>query len=85
MTVPAHYVHTPAHMHCAMHTPAHAYQRWAVSGRAPDLTPVSSEGPANRVVFSLYSPGFAFLEVSGFATSGTYPLSSCHGVITSLH
>ena len=29
------------------------------------------------------SPGFPFLEVPGFA-SGTYPLSSCHGVIASL-
>ena len=36
------------------------------------------------LVFRFYSPaGFAFLEVYGFA-SGTYPLSSCHGVITSV-
>ena len=35
------------------------------------------------LVFSFYSPGFAFRAVSGFA-SGSYPLSVCHGVITSL-
>ena len=34
-------------------------------------------------LFNFHSPGFASLEVSGFA-SRTYPLSSCHGVITSL-
>ena len=31
-----------------------------------------------------YSPGFAFLDSSGVARGASYPLSSCHGVITSL-